>query len=437
MIFQFVKTNILSKKLRNFLTIFSILISVMLIICVQNLTTQLKSNVIENAGTYDVLVGANGSATQLVLSSMFYYDVPIGNINISYYENLQKDSRVVKVVPIGMGDNYNGYKIIGTSEQFFDEEYELKEGRLFEEEGEVVIGSTVARATGLKIGSTFAGMHGLTEEGGHEHGDFKYTVVGILAQTRTPSDTAIYTDIHSVWAVHGLEHDHEHEEGEDHDDHDHEELEEHDEHEHEEFEENEEHEHEQEHATMASHGAESSEDLITALLVKTTSLANQVLVVNDLNKNTDIQAINPAATLRKLLVTLSAGEIIVTIVAYVSIFLSVIVLFTTMLSASIERRKDISILRALGANRKTVFITILLETLIIAMIGAILGFVIAHIAIGIAGNFTAVNYGINIDGFSVQLSEMFVLVGAVLLSVLAGIIPAVMVYRTDATKYLK
>ena len=421
MIFQFVKTNILSKKLRNFLTIFSILVSVMLIIAVQNLTAQLKNNVIDNAGTYDLLVGANGSSTQLVLSSMFYYDVPIGNINISYYENLQKDSRVVKVVPIGMGDNYNGYKIIGTSEQFFDEGYTLKEGRLFEDEGEVVIGSTVARATGLRLGSTFAGMHGLTGEGGHEHGDFKYTVVGILSQTKTPSDTAIYTDIHSVWAVHGLEHDHDHEHEDE--DHDHEEELEHID------------EHEEEH--VSGHGEHSTEELITALLVKTTSLANQVVVENELNKNTDVQAINPAATLRKLLVTLSAGEVVVTLVAYVSIFLSVIVLFTTMLSASIERRKDISILRALGANRKTVFLTILLETLIIAMIGAALGFIIAHIAIGIAGNYTSINYGINISGFSIQRSEIFVLIGAVLLSVLAGVIPAIMVYKTDATKYLK
>ena len=277
----------------------------MLIITVQNLTAQLKSNVIENAGTYDILVGANGSATQLVLSSMFYYDNPIANINISYYENMQKDSRIVKVVPIGMGDNYNGYKIIGTSTQFFDEGYELKEGKLFENEGEVVIGSTVARATGLKIGSTFAGMHGLASEGGHEHGDFKYTVVGILNQTKTPSDTVIYTDIQSVWEVHGLEYDHDHEENENHD--------------------------EEEHMSSAHEGT-SSENLITALLVKTTSLANQVVVTNELAKNTDIQAINPAATLRRLLVTLSAGEIIVTLVAYVSIFLSVIGIATLLVA---------------------------------------------------------------------------------------------------------
>lgn len=409
MILQFVKTNILSKKLRNFLTIFSILVSVMLIISVQNLTTQLKSNVIENAGAYDILVGAPGSSIQLVLNTIFYYDAPIANINIEYYESLQKDSRVANVVPIGMGDNYNGYKIIGTSNDFFTDKYKLKSGELFKNNGEAVIGSTVAKITGLKVGDKFSGMHGLTEEGGHAHADFQYTVVGVLEQTKTPSDTVIYTDIESLWTVHGLEHN-EHNENDD--------MEMDDEHD------------------ESMHG-NSSENLITALLVKTTSLSNQVMVTNDLNKNNDIQAINPAATLRKLLVMLNAGEIVVTLVAYVSIFLSIIVLFTTMLSASIERRKDISILRALGANRKTVFKTILLETLIIAIIGAVLGFIVAHIAIGILGNYTAVNYGINISGFSVQIVEVFVLLGAVVLSIVAGMIPAVMVYKTDATKYLK
>lgn len=409
MILQFVKTNILSKKLRNFLTIFSILVSVMLIISVQNLTTQLKSNVIENAGVYDILVGAPGSSIQLVLNTIFYYDAPIANINIEYYESLQKDSRVANVVPIGMGDNYNGYKIIGTSNDFFTDKYKLKSGELFKNNGEAVIGSTVAKITGLKVGDKFSGMHGLTEEGGHAHADFQYTVVGVLEQTKTPSDTVIYTDIESLWTVHGLEHN-EHNENDD--------MEMDDEHD------------------ESMHG-NSGENLITALLVKTTSLSNQVMVTNDLNKNNDIQAINPAATLRKLLVMLNAGEIVVTLVAYVSIFLSIIVLFTTMLSASIERRKDISILRALGANRKTVFKTILLETLIIAIIGAVLGFIVAHIAIGILGNYTAVNYGINISGFSVQIAEVFVLLGAVVLSIVAGMIPAVMVYKTDATKYLK
>lgn len=401
MILQFVRTNILAKKLRNFLTVFSIMISVMLIISVGNITTQLKSNVIANAGHYDILVGAKGSSTQLILNSLFFYDVPIGNIDIQYLESLEKDNRVRKVVPMAMGDNYNGYKIVGTTTDYFHENFQLKKGAMLEKKGEVVIGSTVAKATGLKIGDTFSGMHGLTTEKGtdsglldHKHEDFKYTVVGILESTKTPNDMIIFTQIESVWGVHGMEH----EEGE------------------------------------LGH---ESENLVTALLIQSNNLSDQTLLVKELDAKEDIQAINPAATLRKLLTTLNVGEVVVTIVAYVSIFLSVITLFTTMLSASIERRKDISILRALGANRKTVFMTILLETLIIALIGTVLGFFFAHLGIGILGNYAVTEFGIDISGWFISQSEFFVLIGAVILSMIAGVIPGIMVYKTDATRYLK
>ena len=89
MILQFVKTNILSKKLKNFLTIFAIMISVMLIICIQNISAQLSTNVIDNISIYDIIVGKNGSSTGLVLNTVFYYGVPEGNIDISYLDKLK------------------------------------------------------------------------------------------------------------------------------------------------------------------------------------------------------------------------------------------------------------------------------------------------------------------------------------------------------------
>jgi putative ABC transport system permease protein len=177
--------------------------------------------------------------------------------------------------------------------------------------------------------------------------------------------------------------------------------------------------------------------LVTALLVKTKGFAEQTVLVKELKENADIQAINPAATLRDLLTTLSVGEVIVSVVAYVAISLSVIVLFITMLSSSIERRKDIAILRSLGANRKTVFIMILVETLVITLIAVVLGFIISHIGIGILGNYSAGAFGIDVSGVYFSNSEPFIIIGAVILSILAGIIPAIMVYNTDATRYLK
>lgn len=425
MIFQFVKTNILSKKLRNFLAIFSIAVSVILIIAVQNITEQLSSNIISNASYYDIIVGAPGSETQLILNTIFYYDSPIANIDISYYENLQNDIRIKSVVPIGMGDNYDGYRLIGTKANFFEDtsNYKFREGDVFKEKGDVVLGSTVAKVTGLKIGDTFLSEHGLTGAGAgeeaHEH-DLEYKVVGILETTRTPNDTVIFTDIENLWSAHGLTYgtNHEHNSGDE--------------------------VAEEQSTSKYTHGSNSSEyedadttKLITALLIRSKGLSEQFLLTNDLSKDSNIQALNPTATLRKLLNTLNIGGVIVTIVAYVAVVLSIIMLFTTMLSSSFEKLKDISILRALGANRKTVFEIILLEALIIALIGAVIGFVIAHIAIGILGSFTATAYGLSISTFYMAKGEILALFITIIMSIIAGIIPGITAYKVDATKYIK
>ncbi len=425
MILQFVKNNILSKKLRNFLVIFSIMISVILILAVENVTEQLNTNIIKNASYYDIIVGAPGSETQLILNTIFYYDSPIANIDISYYEELQNNTKVKSVVPIGMGDNYRGYRLIGTSTNFFEdtENYKLKDGRYFSGDAEIVLGSTVAKVTGLKVGDTFTSEHGLTEatasEGKHDHGDYLYTVVGVLDSTKTPNDTVIFTNIESLWHVHGLN---KHEEGENHSGD----------------------EQVQQSNSKFSHSPNQSTEyeenttkLITALLVRSKGLREQFILSNELGKDSDIQAINSTATLRKLLNTLDIGSVIVKVVACIAVALSIIMLFTTMLSSSLEKMKDLSILRALGANRKTVFSIILVEAFVIVFIGAILGFIIAHIGVGILGSYTAANFGLDVSMMHIANGEIISLFATILLSVIAGLIPGIMVYKADATRYMK
>ena len=355
---------------------------------------------IENISEYDLIVGKAGSSTGLVMNTVFYYGVPEGNIDISYLEELQNNKYVEKAVPLGMGDTYHGYKIIGTSTQFFDNEsYVLKEGKFIENECDVVLGATVAKRTGLKLGDTFKSQHGLTENestaNSHHDENFVYTVVGILEPTNTPNDTVLFTTIETLWHAHGL---HEHEEGEE--------------------------------------EAEST-SLLTAVLIRSRGLAEQNILYQELKKDEKIQVIIPTETLRSLLNSLKIGEVVITLIAAVSVGLSVIMLFITMLTSSIERRKDISILRALGASRKIVFLTIIIEIVIMALIGTFLGFLLAHIMIGAIGNYVVTNYGLNISGLVIQASEIWTIIITVLLSLLAGIIPAMMVYKTDATRYLK
>ena len=438
MIFQFVKTNILSKKLKNFLTIFAIMISLLLIICIQNISNQLVSNVENQTKEYDLIVGKTGSGIGLALNSIFFYGVPEGNIDISYYESLQHNKYVKKVVPIGMGDSYRNHKIIGTTQGYFSGDlFEFKEGNCFEDEFEIVLGSTIAKQGGLKIGDKFKSTHGFSEsvdieeEGEeHHHHDADYTVVGILEPTNTPNDTVLFTSIETLWHVHGLHHD-EDESGE----HVHEEEEEH---EHEE-----EHE-EEEHEEVHSHGqgGNSSEDhdsteLITALLIRANDMSSQTMLYNDLSKDEKIQTIIPNQALREFLNYIKIFTIVITLIASVSVIISIIMLFITMLTSSIEQRKDTSILRALGASRGVVFKINIVQMLILAIIGVVLGCALAHIVIACIGNYIVTEYGIFMSGLVFQKEELIAMGITILLALLAGIIPAMMVYKTDATKYLK
>ena len=440
MILQFIKTNILSKKLKNFLTIFAIMISLTLIICIQNISSQLVSNVENQTKEYDLIVGKTGSGIGLALNSIFYYGVPEGNIDINYLEKLSSNKYVKKVVPIGMGDNYRGYKIIGTTPNYFSGDlYKLADGRFIENEQEAVLGSTIAKKGNMKIGDKFKSTHGLggateeaEDEDEHHHHDFEYTVVGILEPTNTPNDTVLFTTIETLWHAHGLHHD----EDEDHDEHEHNDEEHEEEHEHE--------EEVEENKVLSSHaigGAkeeiEDSTALITALLIRAKDMSSQTMLYNELSNDNNVQVIIPNQALREFLNYIKIFTIVITLIASVSVIISIIMLFITMLTSSIEQRKDTSILRALGASRGTIFVINICQMLVLAIIGVILGCILSHVLIAIIGNYIVTNYGLYMSGLVFQKEDVFAMLITILLSLLAGIIPALMVYKTDATKYLK
>ena len=440
MIFQFVKTNILSKKLKNFLTIFAIMISLLLIICIQNISNQLVNNVENQTKEYDLIVGKTGSGIGLALNSIFFYGVPEGNIDISYYEDLQHNKYIKKIVPIGMGDSYRNHKIIGTTSDYFSGDlFNLAEGKIFGDEFEVVLGSTIAKQGGLKIGDKFKSTHGFSEqvdldedgEEEHHHHDIDYTVVGILEPTNTPNDTVLFTSIETLWHVHGLHHD-EDESGE----HIHDEDEEH---EHEEEPEEEQKEEVHSHGQGSSSSSEemNSTGLITALLIRAQDMSSQTMLYNNLSKDEHIQTIIPNQALREFLNYIKIFTVVITLIASVSVIISIIMLFITMLTSSIEQGKDTSILRALGASRGVVFKINIVQMLILAVIGVILGCILAHIVIGAIGSYIVTEYGLYMSGLVFQKEELIAMGITILLALIAGIIPAMMVYKTDATKYLK
>ncbi|MDP5140144.1 MAG: ABC transporter permease, partial [Spirosomaceae bacterium] len=194
--------NLIDKKLNSFLCILLMALGIGLISLLVILSKQFEEKFTKNISGIDMVVGAKGSPLQLILSSVYQVYNPTGNIPLSQVNNLRKNPLVKEVIPMSMGDNYKGYRIVGTNKSYLEHfKTTFAEGQLFAADLEVVVGAVAAENLGLKIGDDFHSAHGLDAEGEtHDHEHFK--VVGILEFNNSVIDNLILTSLSSVWAVH-------------------------------------------------------------------------------------------------------------------------------------------------------------------------------------------------------------------------------------------
>lgn len=194
--------NLIDKKLNSFLCILLMALGIGLISLLVILSKQFEEKFTKNISGIDMVVGAKGSPLQLILSSVYQVDNPTGNIPLNQVNNLLKNPLVKEVIPMSMGDNFKGYRIVGTNKSYLEHfKTTFAEGQLFSENLEVVVGAVAAENLGLKIDDDFHSAHGLDSEGEtHDHEHFK--VVGILEFNNSVVDNLILTSLSSVWAVH-------------------------------------------------------------------------------------------------------------------------------------------------------------------------------------------------------------------------------------------
>ncbi|MEP6173768.1 MAG: ABC transporter permease, partial [Parasphingorhabdus sp.] len=264
-------------------------ISVAMLVLLVQLGSQLSSRLDRDAQGIDLVVGAKGSPLQLILSSIFHIDQPTGNIPLDSLDMLRKNPAVKAAIPLALGDNFNGYRIVGTDPSYVSF-YGIKiaQGRMFDKPMDAVLGAAVARTTGAQIGQQFVGSHGLeTEDGdGQEHDHAPFETVGILAPTGTVADRLIFTSVESVWDVHGIVHDHrDHEETEDGHDHP--------------------GDHETDDPGLAAH--EGLQPELTAILVSYRNAAGAIRIPAMINRQTEMQAATPAVETARLLALFGAG----------------------------------------------------------------------------------------------------------------------------------
>lgn len=451
--------NIIHRPLASGLAVLLLAAGVSIILITLLTTSQLDEKFKNNVKDVDFVVGAKGSRLQLILCNIFQVDNPTGNIKYAKANAIKMHPFVERAIPLSIGDNYQTYRIVGTTEEYIDlYNGEIAEGRIWEEPMESVIGSGIANKFHLHIGDKFAGGHGLGEST-HVHDDMMYEVVGILAPSNTVMDNLLLTSLESVWVVHA---------GESHqakgsleiktiDDLDStgkEELMT-----LEEFkaqndsaevvdeeviveEAVEEHDHDHEH-----HGKVNYDSLIalinpldreiTGMLIQVKEGGKAKLSVQGtINTYEGMMAADVAIEMQQLKEIMSPATGVMEMLAYVIMIIAAVSMFVAMFNSLKDRQYEIALMRVLGSSAGKVFLSILLEGLYLAILGFGLGWLLSHLGMQVFSGYLTEEYHYDFSGWVFLTEELYILIGALVIGVIAAIYPAFKAYSTDISETL-
>jgi len=347
----------------------------------------------------DLVVGAKGSPMQLILAGVFHLDVPPGNIALDDVQALQQHPQVAQLIPLSLGDNLQGFRIVGTTVAY-PQHYaaQLQQGAWWAAPMEAVLGAQVARATGLVLGQAFFGAHGLGQ-GGVAHDEALYRVTGVLAPCGCVLDRLVMTATESVWLVHDEMH-------------------------------------ATEDMTDEDREAIAADREVTVALIRYNSPLAAVSLPRFINDSTAMQAAAPAVEITRLLSMVGVGTRVFQGLGAVLLGVAALSVFIALWSAVRERRGDLAMLRMLGASPLKVGALLLCEALWLAALACVLGLLAAHGLAALLGGLLMAEQSLAISGWQWVHAEVWVPVLALGVALLAAGLPALSAYRLDVTQLL-
>jgi putative ABC transport system permease protein len=430
--------NIRQRLLTSLLTALSLALGVALVVATLVTGGIVKQAFESGSGLgYNMIVGAKGSPLQLVLNSVYLISKPIENISWDFYQQFLPAAErpdgvdgtfaasTKTAVPICMGDYFRGFRVIGTNTAYFDRltvgdgrPFAFAAGRNFRNDEFFggVLGATVAATLGLKVGDPFAPTHGADDGKVHD----PFMVTGILARTDTPVDRGVFVNMEGFYLqdghakpVEGAESDERKEE-------------------------------------PPSDGGNTPTPLpfaqreVTALLLDTASLPGlppeltAMGLRTAINEGRDGQAALPIAEIRQLLdLFVRPLELLLLLITALVVLVSAIGILVSMVGSSLERSRDVAIMRALGARRSHVLAVVLIEAVLLAVGGGLAGWLLGHLLVGAIAPLITTNAGVSASIFSAAPgAELLLVPFLVVLAILAALLPALAAYRTDVAKWL-
>jgi putative ABC transport system permease protein len=344
---------------------------------------------------FDAVLGARSSKLQLVLNAIFHLEASPGNLPASDYEYIRRHPAVRRAVPIAVGDNLRGFRIVGTiPELFTDVEYApgrhftLADGKLFDPGArEAVVGSFAAKRLGLAVGDSFHPFHGLVYDAASQHAE-TYRVAGILAASNTPADKVVWIPLH------GLQ-------------------------------------------TMSGHDPRSATDLSAVLIqLRSPSAGFMLDLMYNKQGNRLTFAYPIGAIMAELFQKIGWFDKVLALVAYLVALVSGAGVLVAIYNSMASRRRDIAIMRALGAGRLFLSGAIVLEAAVIGVIGMAAAFGAYAAIVSSVAYVIQAQTGVLIEAFVYDPVMLWAPLGMVVLCAASGLVPALKAYRTDVAENL-
>ena len=432
------------------LAIAAVAISVFVLLSVEHVRHEARSSFASTVSNVDLIVGARTGEINLLLLSIFRIGTPTANVAWESVEAIAEQPNVEWVVPISLGDSHKNFRVVGTTAEFFDrymygqsQPLTFQVGQRFDETLDVVVGSRVAAELGYALGDELILSHGMADTSFTHHDQVSFSITGLLAPTGTPVDNALFVSLEAIEAIHADEGETEssadgspgyvkaHEEHEEHEKHgQHDETKHHDEHGHhdERNEHEDEHAHHDEHEEHSDHHGHDHPPLgtVTAILVGLDSPGVTLQVQRRINEYTDeaLLAILPGFTLAQLWSLVGGVENVLRGIS-VLVFISALFGLNAMMLASMrERKREIEILRSIGAPSLFIVALLVIESLLVVTLGIVLALAGLIGAILVANNLLASELGIMLS-LQVLYSSSFIALALIYLTTLIlSLVPA-------------
>ena len=412
--------SLLNRRGTVLLTLLSLVISIVLVLGINHVRSEVKKSFQNTLSGTDLIVGARGGALNLLLYSVFHMGNPTHNIRWNTFEELAKHSQVEWLIPLAMGDSHKGYRVVATSDVFFKHyahgnhfSLVFNEGAPFADSTQVVIGAAVARELNYKPGDKIILAHGVAEVSLAKHDDSPFVVSGILAPTGTPVDKALYISlagmelIHRDWQSgvhvpkpHSQTQHAAHDEGEEHDHH--------------QFE-------------------NGHPQTLSAILVGLKNRSATFTVQRQINQYPaePLQAILPGLTLAELWQLLASAETTFNLIAWLVVIASLLGMVTCLLTALNERQREFAIIRSLGAGYFYIFYLVMMEALVLCLFAIAVAVVLLTAMIAALQPWFVSQWGVHLSLNILTEPQFKYLVTVLVIALLMAVIPALIACRRN------